>query len=80
MQLVAVTMLRAWKIWRAGDIAGFLPAQAKELIEEGFAKAYPEPKPEPDSKPLSAQAAPEKKEADMKPLARRGRPPRYAVK
>ena len=55
--LVALTLLRSYGIWNAGEVAGFTPDKAAELIAAGIAapvegkaddqSAEPEPAPEP---------------------------------
>lgn len=57
--MIAVRVLRPFGLWNAGELAGFPPERAQQLIESGFAELVKPPQPE------APVAAP----------PRRGRPP-----
>lgn len=48
--MIAVRVLRQFGLWNAGEIAGFPPERAQQLIANGFAEAAsPQPAAEPEA-------------------------------
>lgn len=61
--MIAVRILRGFGLWNAGEIAGFPPERAAELIAGGYAAAIeearpaPGPEPEPEPEPTAPRRA-----------------------
>lgn len=60
--MIPLRILRGFGLWNAGEIAGFEPDRAQQLVAEGFAEpvkggAEPEPDPAPEPEPRQARTA-----------------------